>query len=66
MEKGDIAKKYEYEVVELRYGFLIRQKPKYKKIIHEYAQQGWRLAHIFSDSFAGYTYTMELIFEREI
>lgn len=57
--------KYEYIFVRLTYGF---KTPDYQKIIHEYADKGWRLTQIF-------TYTawllnrspyFELIFEREI
>jgi hypothetical protein len=65
-----MEQKYEYKFVRLGEGIIWVKsvaKETYKKVIDEYAKNGWRLVQIFAPSlsFYGITRFYELIFERE-
>ncbi len=63
--------KYEYEFVRLGEGWLgVRKagKQRYQQVVHEHAQEGWRLVQIFAPGIGAYGAARyyELIFEREV
>jgi uncharacterized protein DUF4177 len=65
---------YEYKFVRLGegrgsaiFGVHARKVAAYQSVVHEHAQQGWRLVHVFAPGMAiyGTAKYYELIFERE-
>lgn len=61
---------YEYKIVTIELGGIFSPNPKedYKKIIGEYASDGWRLVQIFAPGIAnnGMPKFYDVIFERPI
>ncbi len=65
-----MAQRYEYKFVRLGEGWLgVRKEAKeeYQQVIHDHAQEGWRLVQIFAPGIGGYGAAKyyEIIFERE-
>ena len=65
-----MAKKYEYKFVRLGEGIMgVRKSARenYQQVIHEHAEDGWRLVQIFAPGTGGYGAAKyyEIIFERE-
>jgi hypothetical protein len=63
--------KYEYKFIRIGKGFLWPKEEaekKYKSIIHQYAQDGWRLVQIFAPSIGiyGLSRFYEVILERQV
>lgn len=63
--------KYEYKFVRMGEGiFGVRRaaREQYQQIVHEHAQQGWRLVQVFAPGLGGYGSAkyFELILEREL
>ena len=62
--------KFEYKFIRLGEGFLsVRRsgRDNYQQVVHEHAEQGWRLVQVFAPGIGGYGAAKyyELIFERE-
>ena len=66
-----MKQKYEYKFVRLGEAWLgVKQKVKeeYQNLIHQHAQDGWRLVQVFAPSLGEYGRAkyIEVIFEREV
>ena len=66
-----MSQRYEYKFVRLGEGLLsVRRagRDQYQSMIHENAQQGWRLVQVFAPGIGGYGAAIyyEIIFEREL
>lgn len=66
-----MSAKYEYKFVRLGEGWLgVRKAAKqgYQQVVHEHAQEGWRLVQIFAPGTGAYGAARyyELIFERGV
>ena len=62
--------RYEYKFVRLGEGFLAARKEAretYQDVVHQYAQEGWRLVQIFAPGIGGYGSAKyyETILERQ-
>jgi len=65
-----VTQKYEYKFVRLGEGFLAARKEAketYQDVIHQHAQEGWRLVQIFAPGIGGYGSAKyyEIILERQ-
>jgi len=66
-----MSQKYEYKFVRLGEGIIgVRKsaRQQYQQVIHEHANEGWRLVQIFAPGIAVYGTPKyyEIIFEREV
>jgi len=66
-----MSQKYEYKFVRLGEGMMGVKKSagqQYQQVIHEHANEGWRLVQVFAPGIAVYGSAKyyEIIFEREV
>jgi hypothetical protein len=66
-----MIQKYEYKFVRLGEGFLAARKEAretYQEVIHQHAQEGWRLVQIFAPGIGGYGCAKyyEIVLERPL
>jgi len=61
-----VTPRYEYKFVRLGEGFLAARET-YQDVVHQYAQEGWRLVQIFAPGIGGYGSAKyyETILERQ-
>ncbi|PEW66189.1 hypothetical protein CN424_29330 [Bacillus cereus] len=56
---------YDYKFVEVEInGWKGQPKEDYKRIIIEYAEDGWEFVQVLTLTISGYTTSMEIIFKR--
>lgn len=62
-----VAKRFEYKIIKLKNKGWFSNRFDYETIIHDNAQQGWRLKAILAPhSNMGLIQQLDLIFEREV
>ena len=66
-----MEQKYEYKFLRIGEGWLGVKKEGmngYQDVVHQHADEGWRLVQVFAPSFGAYGTSkyVEMIFEREL